>query len=291
METIVKTFAKSASLALGLCLSVYASVGLAQESGDRQTPRSTCMAIAQNPPTLAPASTGQQFAQASQLPKVDIRYVGHSTFRIEGPDTTTIATDYTGVAGKGDLPEVVTMNHAHVTHFTILPDPKIPHVLRGWGKDGEPAKHFLEVGETVIRNVTTDINSQFAGYEPDGNSIFIFEMAGLCIGHLGHLHHLLTDAHYAQIGRIDILMVPVDGGYTMNLQDMIKVIRRLNASVVLPMHWFGSWSLGNFLADIRQGLPVEVRNESAMEISLNTLPAQPTVIVLQPETSLGTNFD
>ena len=57
----------------------------------------------------------------------------------------------------------------------------------------------------------------------DGNSIFIFEVAGLCIGHLGHLHHKLDDSHFAQIGRIDILMVPIDGSYTMSLDGMSEI--------------------------------------------------------------------
>ena len=57
----------------------------------------------------------------------------------------------------------------------------------------------------------------------DGNSIFIFEVAGLCIGHLGHLHHKLDDSHFAQIGRLDILMVPIDGTYTMSLDGISEI--------------------------------------------------------------------
>jgi L-ascorbate metabolism protein UlaG (beta-lactamase superfamily) len=143
----------------------------------------------------------------------------------------------------------------------------------------------------VIRNVTTDINSRFGVHEEEGNSIFIFETAGLCIGHLGHLHHVLTDNHYAEIGRIDILMVPVDGGYTLNLDDMIKVVRRLNASVILPMHWFGGYSLSSFLNRLKGRFPVEYPEGSALDFSLNSLPALPTIYVLQPETSLGQSFE
>ena len=233
------------------------------------------------------ANAQSHFVQALQPTQARISYVGHSSFLIEDPVGLKIVTDFSGFAGPDVVPDVVTMNHAHSTHFTIAPDPRIPHVLRGWGKEGAPARHYLQIGETLIRNVTTDINNQFAGYEPDGNSIFIFEMAGLCIGHLGHLHHLPTEGHYAQIGRLDILMVPVDGGYTMSVQDMSKVVRRLRASMVLPMHWFGTYSLERFLAEIREGFPVEMRTTSSLEVSLNTLPVQPTVIVLQPGSSFG----
>ena len=80
------------------------------------------------------------------------------------------------------------MNKAHRTHYTDFPDPGIEYVLRGWNPDGGPAKHALVVDDVYIRNVTTDIRSWAARLERDGNSIFIFEVAGLCIGHLGHLH-------------------------------------------------------------------------------------------------------
>lgn len=73
-------------------------------------------------------------------------------------------------------------------------------MLHGWGDNGQPAKIMLRVGDVSIRNVTTDIRRYFGDDSngemlKDGNSIFIFEVAGLCIGHLGHLHHKLDDSH------------------------------------------------------------------------------------------------
>ena len=56
----------------------------------------------------------------------------------------------------------------------------------------------------LVRNVTTDIRGGFSGSRiEDNNSIFVFEVAGLCIGHLGHLHHEPSDETYAAIGRLD----------------------------------------------------------------------------------------
>ena len=254
----------------------------------RETPRSTCLAVAQKElsPNVRYASLDHVWPTALQSSEVQIRYIGHSTFLIEDSTGLQIATDFSGFAGANIIPDVVTMNHAHVTHFTHFPDTRIKHVLRGWGKDGIPAKHNLQIDEVIIRNVTTDINSQFIGYEKDGNSIFIFEMGGLCIGHLGHLHHILTNAHYAEIGRLDILMVPVDGGWTMALEDMAVVVRRLNASVVIPMHAFGEFTLQRFLANIGKGFPIERKDSSTTIYSLNTLPTSPRLVVLEPETEL-----
>ena len=62
-----------------------------------------------------------------------------------------------------------------------------------------------------MRNVPTNIRDYAGGTERHGNSIFIFEMANLCIAHLGHLHHTLNQQQLNEIGRVDIVLVPVDG--------------------------------------------------------------------------------
>ena len=77
----------------------------------------------------------------------------------------------------------------------------------------------------------------------------------------------------------------------MSVEDMASVVRRVNASVILPMHWFGPWSLGNFLSEIKTGFPVESLSDTELTLSLNTLPQQPTVMVLKPESSFGSGFD
>ncbi|MEM6356088.1 MAG: MBL fold metallo-hydrolase, partial [Pseudomonadota bacterium] len=194
---------------------------------------------------------GARYAQLGPIElaraeSVNIAYVTHSTYRITTPAGVVILTDYFGANG-GTLPDVVTMNHAHETHYTDFPAPAIDHDLRGWTPLGDgPAVHNLEVADVIVRNVTTDIRG-WGAREVDGNSIFIFEVAGLCIGHLGHLHHTLSDIHHTQIGRLDIVMAPVDGTYTLNIQDMIGLMKRFKARVVLPMHAFGPSSLKLFV--------------------------------------------
>ena len=113
----------------------------------------------------------------------------------------------------------------------------------------------------------------------DGNSIFIFEVAGLCIGHLGHLHVPLDDSHLAAIGRLDIVMVPIDGTYTMSLDGISEITKRLRASVVLPMHRFAT-PLEEFMGRIGQQFAIDVRSERTLRISRDSLPTTPTVIIL-----------
>jgi L-ascorbate metabolism protein UlaG (beta-lactamase superfamily) len=243
--------------------------------------RSECLAMSNAPPRAMPASLRTAAADSNE---VAITYAGHSTYYIDTPAGVRIATDYSGAYTTGRLPDVVTMNRAHSTHYTPFPDPRIPYVLHGWGDDGEPAKIALRVVDVFIRNVTTDIRRYFgdgpnAEMIRDGNSIFIFEVAGLCIGHLGHLHHPLDDSHFAAIGRIDILMVPIDGTYTMSLDGISDITRRLRASVVLPMHRFMT-PLDEFMRKIGEQFAIDVRAGRTLRISRDTLPGTPTVIIL-----------
>jgi L-ascorbate metabolism protein UlaG (beta-lactamase superfamily) len=176
------------------------------------------------------------------------------------------------------------MNNAHSTHWTSDPDPRIPHVLPGWpGADGLPAFHELELGEMLVRNVTTDTRGPFGeGARAHGNSVFVFEAGGLCIGHLGHLHQIPNDEQYAAIGRLDVVMVPVDGGYTLSVADMVGVVRRLRSSVVIPMHWFSGASLQTFLTEMEGEFAVVETGLPELDLSLQDLPGQPTIMVLDP---------
>lgn len=269
----------AASLAAGL-IALSASAALAQ---DQQRRPSHCIAIADAAPGLAYV---QKASWTEPVPDYSVRisYVAHASFLIQTQGGLEAVTDFTGFIGSTALvPDVVTMNHAHDTHWTATPDPSIPHVLQGWGEEfGAGISHHLDLGEMLVRNVSTDIRSQFGGREDRGNSIFIFEVEGLCIGHLGHLHHEPTPEQYAAIGRLDVVMVPVDGGYTLPLPVVTRLLERLKSSVVIPMHWFSDLALERFLADISETFAVERRATASLEISLRDLPARPTVIVLRP---------
>ena len=211
--------------------------------------------------------------------QVGIRFIGHSTYLIQTDEDLQILTDWSGhfTHKIDEVPDVITMNHAHDSHWTAFPDPKIEHALKGWGTGGKPAEHYLELGVSLIRNVPTDIRS-FGG-EPFGNSIFIFEHGGLCIGHLGHLHHEPTEEQYAAIGRLDVVMAAVDGGMTLDIESMLRVLKRLRARVVLPMHAFGSFTLAQFLDGMKEDYEIVYDKDDEIVISAAELPDAPTVIV------------
>lgn len=255
-----------------------------------EMPISQCQAIAQKLPGATFASfnpSGVQFAQAKKSltladrEEVKITFIGHSTYFIESPEGIGIATDYSGVYRPSRLPDVATMNKAHSTHYTLRPDPGIKRVLHGWSDvPGEKAKIQEMVGDVYIRNVVSDIRNWGGGIEENGNSIFIFEVAGLCIGHLGHLHFELNENQYTQIGRLDILMVPVDGGLTMGADSMSRVVQRLRSSLILPMHRTGP-PLDTFLAMFGPKFDIAYAKEPTLRVSMRSLPKKPTILVPQ----------
>src|SRR6266852_5402099 len=233
--------------------------------------------VASDRPKLVPAAYTRAALAADQ---VRISYAGHSTFLIESPKLVRIATDYNDWVKPPVRPDIVTMNHAHSTHYTDRPEPDIKFVLRGWRDDGKPSGHDLSFQDVRVRSVATNIRDWGGGTERHGNSIFIFEVAQLCIAHLGHLHHTLTQQQLNDIGRVDVVLVPVDGSYTLNLEGMIEVLQALKAPLMIPMHYFGAYTLNRFLARVKQDWEVEMAETRSLVLSKAALPAKPKVQVL-----------
>ena len=233
--------------------------------------------VAERSPVFLPAAFRVAALERDQL---RLTYVGHATFLIETPQSVRIATDYNDWVKPAVLPDIVTMNHAHSSHYTLNPDPGIKYVLHGWADDEKPARIDMTYKDVRVRNVPTNIRTYDGGTERHGNSIFIFEAANLCIAHLGHLHHTLTQQQLNEIGKIDVVLVPVDGNYTLDLDGMIEVLKSLKAQVMIPMHYFSSYTLERFLGRARAEWDVRSVEVPTVVVSKATLPARPTVLVL-----------
>ena len=280
---------KMVALAIGgaLLMALPAAAQAPQPPAAKPEMRENCPGlVASNhgpkPVAGAPRVIPAALRLALNQDQVRITYSGHSTFLIESPQLVRIATDYNDYVRPPILPDIATMNHAHSTHYTDRPDPRIPHVLRGWGPSPEqPARHDVQVRDVRVRNVPTNIRSWSGGTERHGNSIFIYEMANMCIAHLGHLHHTLTQQQLDEIGRIDVVFVPVDGTLTLDTDGMIEVLEGLKARLMIPMHFFSSYTLHRFLDRARDHKwEVEIAAIPSSVVSKTTLPAAPKVLVL-----------
>jgi L-ascorbate metabolism protein UlaG (beta-lactamase superfamily) len=261
--------------AVGCVAGLFALPAAAQVEPER-CPRF----IASNEARIIPADF-----KIAQLQEGEVRltFIGHASFLVESPLGVKVVTDYSDATRPPATPTIVTMNRAHISHYSFNPDPAIRYVLRGWGEDGVPARHELTVDDVWIRNVTTNIrggSGMSAALQRDMNSIFVFEVSGLCIAHLGHLHHTLTKEHLDALGRIDVVLAPVDGGYTLNVDDMIEVLQSINAPLVIPMHYFGTSTLQRFVSRLGEHFAVETSPIPVVTLSRATLPSEPTVLVL-----------
>jgi hypothetical protein len=256
--------AASAWLFLAAALTLAPAPAAHAQSGKAPTVApDRCLAMSQAPPrTRFGGSTPPSLVQLAQLKPGDVRisYVGHSTFLLETPRGVRIATDYNDYVRPSVIPEIVTMNRAHSTHYTNSPDPSIQHVLRGWNPDGGAAQHDITVEDIRVRNVPTNIRSYS--------------------GHLGHLHHTLTTQQLAQIGQLDIVLVPVDGSFTLDVAGMVEVLKSLRAPLMIPMHYFSSYTLERFMHEARQVFEVETSDIPTVVVSRASLPKTPKILVL-----------
>ena len=264
MAAFAAFFARTGALAALLAITLGAGPAMARG----------CFPIAER------GLAGVQLASLPAEATVGITFLGHASFWIETAGGVTAITDYNGVHVGPDTPDIVTMNNAHRTHFTDSPDPAIEHVLRGWNPAGGVAEHDLDQGDLRVRNIPTSVHGR-TGIHANSNSIFVFEVEDLCIAHLGHLHHVLTDMHLGELGLIDILLVPVDGSFTIGQPLMRRVIDQIGPSVVIPMHYFGRASLDRFLDLMSDEWTIAVAEGSSVAYDRLTLPHR-QVQVLQP---------
>src|SRR5471032_1380030 len=107
--------------------------------------------VASRPPSLVRV--------ALSADQVRISYIGHSTFLLESPQLVRIATDYNDYLRPPVLPDIVTMNHAHSSHYTEYPDAGIKYVLHGWAGEEKPARIDLQYKDVRVRNVPTNIRT------------------------------------------------------------------------------------------------------------------------------------
>jgi L-ascorbate metabolism protein UlaG (beta-lactamase superfamily) len=228
-------------------------------------------------PRIIPAALAEK--------EIRITFVGHASFLIETPGDVKAVTDYNDYIRASITPDIATMNKAHSTHYSRTPQAGIAHLLPGWNLNSQNGSskidHDVTLRDMRVRNVSTNIRAWGGGgTEYDGNSIFVFESQELCIVHLGHLHHVLEPEHIRAIGRADILLVPVDSGFTLDMDGMMDVVKMLSPRVVIPMHFFGPQTLDRFIRQGSERFVIDRRDVPAVTFSKDNLPDKPTMVVL-----------
>ncbi len=213
--------------------------------------------------------------------QVRVSFAGHSSFFIETPGGASVFTDYNGYVPWPRLPDIVTMSNTHGSHYSDTVEPGIKFVLRGWHVEGGIAKHNMKFKGLRVRSIPTNITI-FAGKPSNENSIFVFEVARLCLVHLGNLRHVLTRRELAELGQVDVLFAPIDGSSTLTYEELLQVIGQLGPRLIIPMHFgFGDY-VDDFVEFAAKHFAVKRHGPTALVISRKSLPRRPVVLFLTP---------
>lgn len=239
----------------------------------------TCAPVASAPRAVPVAVVPEEPPKAGS---VELTFLGHATFLLRTAGGATAIMDYTDYVPAPLTPDIATMNIAHPTHYSLSPDPGIKHILRGW-KEGGVAEHNFAFKDLRVFSVPTNIREWgTGGTRYAGNSIFVFEAAGLCIAHLSHLHHTLTEEHLKQLGPIDVALVPVDGLYTMPQSRAVEVVEQIKPKVVIPQHVFTPVAVEQFIAILGARWPVKRNDTATVVLSRDALPERQLLVLSAP---------
>ena len=165
-----------------------------------------CLAIAQAPRLVHPA--------ALKPTEVRLTFIGHSTWLIESPGAVKIATDYNDYIRPSVVPDIATMNRRTPRTTPTSPSKHQARVARRQtgGRTGQARHDGCRQPRAQRPDLANIRDWNGACYLPRQLHLHLRDLGQMCIGHLGHLHHTLTDQQQiAQIGQLDVVMVPVDG--------------------------------------------------------------------------------
>jgi L-ascorbate metabolism protein UlaG (beta-lactamase superfamily) len=211
-----------------------------------------------------------------------IKYLGHSSFLLVSRSNQRIITDpYTpGYDLKynpiNEPADIVTVSHSHDDHNNSSVIKGNPVIIKN------PGSQLIKGIEIRALSVYHDANQ---GTKRGRNLIFCFNIDGLNICHLGDLGHTLNPEQISWLGPVDILMIPVGGYYTINAQEATGVVQSLHPGVVIPMHFktpkldYPIQGVDEFLKGKNQ---VSRLNSSEIEFTVDALPKENRIVVLQP---------
>lgn len=161
-----------------------------------------------------------------------IKLNGHSSFTITNEKGTRIVTDPygDGIGYKAQelYAEIVTVSHDHFDHNNLGAIKSNFTAIRERGT--------FKIDGIKIKGTKTYHDPE-AGALRGENTVYTYKIDGVNVCHLGDLGHELSKDEIESIGKVDILMIPVGGLYTIDAEVAAKVVSQLNPKVVIPMHY------------------------------------------------------
>jgi L-ascorbate metabolism protein UlaG (beta-lactamase superfamily) len=213
-----------------------------------------------------------------------VKWLGHACFLLTSDSGLRIITDpYTpGVFGLEYAPpaetaDIVTVSHDHADHNNVAAVKGNPQVVRGAGTHEAKGIQFKGIATA---------HDESSGKERGANTIFCFTLDGINVCHLGDLGHDLSDQAVADIGDVDVLLIPVGGNFTIDAAGAERVCQKLAPKVVIPMHFRNDRCPGFPVARVedftRARQQVKTIPSSEVELKKEQLPSGAETMVLKP---------
>jgi L-ascorbate metabolism protein UlaG (beta-lactamase superfamily) len=209
---------------------------------------------------------------------LEIDWFGHACFRLKSREATLITDPYAkeiGLAFPRPRGDIVTVSHDHPGHsFTdgVKGDPK---VIEGPGE--------YEIKNVFVTGIRT-AHDKKAGKERGANTVYVVEMDGLRICHLGDLGHVPTQPQAEAIGDVDVLLVPVGGVSTITGNEAAEIVSLIEPQIVIPMHFssddlkFKLETPAKFFKEMGLKAPKPVES---LKVTKDSLPSETQVVLLE----------
>jgi L-ascorbate metabolism protein UlaG (beta-lactamase superfamily) len=209
-----------------------------------------------------------------------IKWLGHSSFMITSDAGTKIITDPYAPTDKlryGKIKEsadIITISHEHPDHNNTDPILGNPSILR----------QSPEVKGINFKAILA-YHDNDSGTKKGSSTIFWFEVDRVKICHLGDIGHLLSDKQLMELDKVDLLLIPVGGYYTIDAEVASKICDQIKPGVIIPMHFLDSRSdlpisgVDGFLQGKNN---VNRLNSSELKLKIEEIPIRTQIMVLTP---------
>ena len=200
-----------------------------------------------------------------------LTWYGHACFRMETEGGSIVFDPYSPGSVPGvELPplsaELCFCSHEHGDHY-------YPQAVK-------LTKRAADVGVVQVPS----FHDGEGGAKRGKNTITLIEADGLRAAHLGDLGHVLTDDQVQALGRVDVLMIPVGGFFTIDAKEASQVVRQLKPRIVIPMHYKGADFGFDVISTVDEFLSLSenVRIFDSSSIDLSTVDGPLTAVLKCP---------
>jgi L-ascorbate metabolism protein UlaG (beta-lactamase superfamily) len=208
---------------------------------------------------------------------MDITWYGLSCFRLVERGQATVVTDpFNGNLGLPPLKlkaDIVTVSHDAGGHNYLSAVSGYRHALTGPGE--------YEIGGVFITGIATT-----PGKDGGRNVLYLFDFGTVTVAHLGDISRVPTQAQIEQLGEVNVLLIPVGGGKSLNAAKAAELVSMIEPNFVVPMH-YQMPGMSVDLDDVdrfakEMGL-AEIEYETTLRVTSSRLPEETQTIFLHPK--------